>query len=376
MSLALDEHREYLRDAPRLDAFRRAIHATVRPGDTVLDLACGTGILGLFACEAGASRVYAIDGSEMIEIARAVARANGLSDRITHIASHSTRAELPERADVMVFDQMGHLGFNAGLLQFAADARRRMLKPGARIVPGPVTLDIALVASPVMRARADFWNTRPAGFDFSPATPTAHNSGYPVEIGHIDLLSESAPAMTFVPSTWNGEPFAASFELVAAADGAADGLCGWFRAEMAPGIWMTNAPRDPQRINRRPGFLPFERPLPLKRGDRVRITMRLLPEDTILSWDVERSGGGDRMRHTTWKGLLPTRESLDRTRADATPVLSATGLARRSVLELCDGRRSVREIEAAVAQRHPDLFVDQQAVAVFVAEVLAVYARA
>ena len=376
MSLVLDEHREYLSDAPRLDAFRRAIHATVRPGDIVLDLACGTGILGLMACEAGAAHVYAIDSSEMIEIARAVARHNGLADRITHVGAYSTSATIPVRADVLVFDQMGHLGFNAGLLEFAADARARLLKPGARIVPGPVTLEIALASSPVMRARAGFWDTRPAGFDFSMASVTARNSGYPVEPQNVRTISGQAAAMTFRPAEWRGEPLVASFQLAADAAGTADGLCGWFRAELAPGVWMTNAPAAADRINRRPAFLPFDRPLPVNAGDRFDVTMRVLPADSILTWEIARADGTDRMAHSTWKGLLPMREVLSRTREDAVPTLSEAGVARKSVLELCDGRRTVREIEAAVRARHPQLLTDDQAAAVFVAEVLAVYGRA
>ena len=46
MSLVLDEHRAYLADTSRLDAFDAALRALVRPGDVVLDLASGTGILG------------------------------------------------------------------------------------------------------------------------------------------------------------------------------------------------------------------------------------------------------------------------------------------------------------------------------------------
>ena len=80
MSLVLDEHRQYLSDAVRIDAFRRAIAEVVAPGSVVLDLASGTGILGLLACEAGARRVYAIEATGMTEIARAVASANGLHD--------------------------------------------------------------------------------------------------------------------------------------------------------------------------------------------------------------------------------------------------------------------------------------------------------
>ena len=57
MSLILDEHRHYLSDTVKISAFRRAVAEVVRPGAVVCDLASGTSILGLFACEAGAARV-------------------------------------------------------------------------------------------------------------------------------------------------------------------------------------------------------------------------------------------------------------------------------------------------------------------------------
>ena len=374
MSRALDEHREYLTDAPRIAAFRRAIHATVRPGDVVLDLACGTGILGLMACEAGAARVYAIDDGEIIEVARAIARANGCADRIVHIHEHSTHVTLPERADVLVFDQIGRLGFDAGVLQFAADARARLLKPGARMVPIDVRLDAALVSAPVMRARVDFWGTAPAGIDCTPVLPTALNTGYPMDAPLASCVSDTCEVMSFNPSTWAGEVLSSTMELRADEDARVDGLAGWFRAELSEGVWMTNAPFAADRINRRPAFLPFERPLDVRAGERLTATLRVLPADSILSWDITRETG-ERFSHSTWKGMLPTREALARTRADAVPRLSDRGVARKTVLDLCDGARTVRDIEAALAARHPDLFPDAQSAAVFTAEVLSVYAR-
>ena len=61
-STVLDYHLSMLRDTARMDAFRRAIDASVRPGDVVVDLGCGSGVLSFMACEAGARTVYAIEG--------------------------------------------------------------------------------------------------------------------------------------------------------------------------------------------------------------------------------------------------------------------------------------------------------------------------
>lgn len=375
MSLLLDEHRQYLADRPRVEALRRAIHATIQPGDVVLDLGCGTGLLGLIACEAGAKHVYAVDSGGMIEIARAIARDSAFAGRITHVAGHSMAIDLPERADALVFDQIGRLGFEAGLLEFALDARQRLLKPGARIMPGPVTVHVAMGISPEIRSRIDFWSTTPAGIDTSAAMTTARNTGYPIEPEYVTLASDHAPVMRLDAATWNEEPLAGEALLTATSSGNIDGLAGWFSAELSPGVVMTNAPDDPRRINRRVAFLPFDEPMAIAAGDVLRVKLRLLPGDSILAWEAARLDGSDRRSQSIWKGMLPVLETRRRTRDAAIPVLSARGAARRTVLDLCDGTRTVRDIELALAARHPDLFTSDREAAVFAAEVLAVYAE-
>lgn len=374
MSLLLDEHRHYLADRPRVAALTRAIHATVRPGDVVLDLGCGTGVLGLIACQAGASRVYAVDHGGMIEVARAIARHAGLTDRITHIAGHSTSIDLPERADVLIFDQIGRLGFEAGLLEFALDARRRLLKPDARVVPGPVRLRMALATSDDIRARIEFWSQTPAGIDTSAARVTAGNTGYPVEPESATLLSAHAEIVALEPASWQGEALSGTATLVATRDARVDGLAGWFDAELSPGVHMSNAPDLDTRIDRRFALLPFDPPLDLVAGESVDVRVRLLPSVMILTWEAQ-TASGERRAHSTWQGMLPVTEELARTRDAAVPALTARGEARRTVLELCDGHRTVREIEQQVFARHRDLFAAEEDAAVFAAEVLSVYAR-
>jgi protein arginine N-methyltransferase 1 len=72
-------------DHGRMDAFVRALGRAVKPGAVVVDIGTGTGIFALLACRFGARRVYAIEPSDAIQVAREIAAANGCADRIEFI---------------------------------------------------------------------------------------------------------------------------------------------------------------------------------------------------------------------------------------------------------------------------------------------------
>lgn len=380
MSLIVDEHREYLADEPRIRAFGRAIDAVTRPGDVVLDLGAGTGILGLMACRAGAARVYAIEHGPVIALAREIARANGVADRVTFIKELSTRVSLPERVDLVVCDQIGRFGFEAGLLEYLGDARERMLKPGGRMLPSRVELIVAPVISPGEWARVRFWDDRRAGFDFSPAARRARHTGYPASFESQSLLGPPAVLGAFDLAR-SADAIRGSAAIPIQRADALHGIGGWFTATLAPGVSMTNSPIDPDRIARRQAFFPIERPVDVEIGDLVRIVFDIRPIEMVVNWRVavDRQGPAGTQtiatfRQSTFEGMLLPKEDVERTRPEARPRLSPAGEARRSILELCEGRRTIAEIEAEVLRRHSNLLRSREQAAVFVAEVLTSYA--
>src|SRR5712664_517077 len=101
------DYGQMLVDNPRREAYSKAILASVRPGDTVLEIGCGPGLFSLLACRAGARKVYAIDSEEIIHNARKLAADNGLANRMEFLHGDSRYVTLPEQMNVIISDIRG-----------------------------------------------------------------------------------------------------------------------------------------------------------------------------------------------------------------------------------------------------------------------------
>lgn len=378
MSLIVDEHRQYLSDVPRLSAFKRAVRELLRPGDVVADVGSGTGILGLFALEAGASRVHSIESTGMIELGRSIAAANGFAGRFHAIQGHSTEVDLPELVDLLVSDFVGRFGFDAGIFEIYPDAARRWLRPGGRLLPSRLSMFLAPVERGDMHAQVRFWETPCAGFDVTPGFTWAVNTGYPVALGPGDLLGAPAEAVNLPVDRPAPASVRAELELRVSREGTLHGLGGWASAALSPSVTLTNSPLAEDRIARRNVFLPLARPVAVQPGDIVRVRFGLRAAEIIVSWRVDLPSRPDAMRpesHSTLSGMLVSRDDLRRTSPDFVPVLTPRGEGRLTTLQLCDGRRSLREVEDLVYARHPALFASRAQASAFVAEVVSGYAR-
>ncbi|XVF38723.1 hypothetical protein REPUB_Repub20aG0126400 [Reevesia pubescens] len=105
-------------------------------GRVVVDVGAGSGILSLFAAQAGAKHVYAVEASEMAEYARKLIAGNPtLGQRITVIKGKVEEVELPEKADILISEPMGTLLVNERMLESYIIARERFLVPSGKMFP-------------------------------------------------------------------------------------------------------------------------------------------------------------------------------------------------------------------------------------------------
>lgn len=282
-----------LDDAARLDTWRAGIRAVVRPGDVVLDLGAGMGILSLFACEAGAGRVYAVESAPSAELARLVAASNGLAERIVCLHGRSQDVALPEPADVLVTDTTETLGLNGQLLSAVIDARRRLLRPGARLLPSEIELRVAPVEAPrAYGYLVDVWATDFRGFDLAAVRPFAANNKQPAALDAEALLAVPASLGSVDLATASEPSFAGRVRMTATRAGTMHGLAGWFAARLADGIALTNDPRE-ATVGYGQALLPLAEPLALKAGDELDVEVSTY-DGREWSWRVGRREQGTR----------------------------------------------------------------------------------
>ena len=366
----LEEHLGYLADPVRHARLRAAIAALVRPGDRVVDLGCGSGVLGLLCLQHGAGFVDAIDQTAMLEVARKTFRRTGHADRVRLHQDSTYRVELEASADVLVCDHVGFFGIDYGVLEMLADARKRFLKPGGHILPRRVQLLVAAAHSDACRQQAEGWASDKVAPEFHWLREHGINAKYSTDLAASELIS----GLVQIADLETGPEYPSLLrwqaELTVDRDGMLDGLMGCFRAELADGVWMSNSPLEEDAISRHQAFLPIAERLPVSAGDKLSVDIMQSPAKNLVAWQVEHLPSGRRFSHSTFAGQLLTQRELARHRPNRQPSLSRSGQARRIVLGYVDGTRTAVDIEQAVLRDHPNLFPSPAVTRRFVAATL------
>jgi len=205
-------HEEMLKDRVRTVAYRDSMlrNKHLFRGKTVLDVGCGTGILCMFASQAGASHVYGIDCSSIIDKAREIIKANGFEGKITLIRGKVEEVDLPvPNVDIIVSEWMGYFLIYESMLNTVLVARDKWLKPGGLMFPDKATLYIGAIEDGTYKdEKIHFWDNV-YGFNMScikemalleplvdTVPPTSVCSTY-APILTIDIMSVKVSDLTF-----------------------------------------------------------------------------------------------------------------------------------------------------------------------------------
>lgn len=264
----LDYYRMLIADEARTSAYRNALREVIRPGDVVIDLGAGTAILALFACELGAKHVFAIEKGDVADAAEFLVRARGLADRITIVHDDSRNVTLPEQADALVTETLGMLAFDEGILGSVIDARSRLLRPDARLIPQRIDLLIAPIEDADACANVAWWNEPRHGLDLSALQPFAANTIHPQTIAMESCIAEPAIAIS---SDLSSAFVTGRASFVAAHNATLHGFAGWFSATLSANARVTNAPGSGTHWSQ--GFLPLREPIMLRAGDAIVIEL-------------------------------------------------------------------------------------------------------
>jgi type II protein arginine methyltransferase len=267
-------HRSMLADAARNDAYARAIRETVAPGDVVLDIGAGSGLLAMMAAQAGAGKVVACEAHPALAAtAREVVRRNGYEGLVEIVAERSTELErsgaLADGADVIVSEIFSHTLIDEGAIRSLNHGMKMLARPGARIVPASASVQVALVEykGDVLPPLGDV-----EGFDlslFGRHLPTAIS--VPVKSRHLHLRSSARPLFDF-DFTRGEAPAERRTELVLTSQGGlVTGVVQWIALQLTGSVAFENAPGPDRRSHWPCVVYPFDAPLSTSAGDDVRI---------------------------------------------------------------------------------------------------------
>ena len=277
----VEVHRSMLADVARTEAYRRAIQEVVKPGDVVLDVGSGTGILSFFAAKAGASHVYAVENAAIVQVAEQIAVDNDLDDRVEFLRGMVEDLEVPEPVDVIVSEWMGYFALAELMFESVLDARERFLKPGGAMIPASVKLHVAPIEDDglYLAHGPGIWEVPLYDIDygamlayeleelesFSLRSDSENYLASPKQVADLDCVYGSADSFFFDTRVdWTIER-----------DGDLHGFLGHFDAFLAPGVVLSTAP-DAKPTHWRQAWFPI-RSRRVTRGDVLRVDLQARP---------------------------------------------------------------------------------------------------
>lgn len=294
---SLNVQKNMLQDKVRNRAFKEAIFRNVKNGDVVIDLGTGTGILAIWAAQAGARKVYAIEETDVADVAEAVIKDNGFQDIITVLKANSSEVKLPEPADVLIAEVVGHFLFEEGIVEAISGARDSLLKPFGKIIPSSASVFVAPAGLEASFEELSFWGTW-LDPSLSVVRALAANSAYVETISPDALMARPAKIFDVDFSRVVPGQLTAEVEFSIGRRGVFDAVLGWFHLALDENSIIETAPWA-VTTHWQQCLFPLENPVSVEETNELEFGMSLDPfgHGSKWRWWVGRKGSKEREVH-------------------------------------------------------------------------------
>jgi hypothetical protein len=291
------QHIILLEDRYRVAQFARAI-SRFPPGNTIVDVGAGTGVLALIGVKRGFKRAVLIEPSKKIALyARHLAAINGLSECITIIPSTLETVEpgaIPDKIDMIVTETLSSVLFGLGSWDKLSALADRLSTPdaiipltgkllaclgtrnyatrtpdnGGQAILKEIGLNVDLFEC-TFRSGGNVYDKAGIRCELEAGTLT------PTCIANFDFMRRPAIAL-------NGAP------LKAPGEGEYSGVILYWIVQLTKregGIEISSI--DPNVTSWYPFYVQFIKPIYLRDGDELFIKLQLLPIDAPYKYAIQ-----------------------------------------------------------------------------------------
>lgn len=273
-------HFPMLNDEARNSSYERALRSAVRPGDLVLDIGAGSGLLAMIAADCGAGQVLSCETvPALARTARRIVGTNGLDRTVAVVAKSSTEllvgTDLPRRADVVVTETVDFGLLGEGILPALRHARQHLARPGAVLVPARARIVAVPVESSPLHGLNHVSTAR--GYDVRAFNDFAEPGYLEARLHQHEHRHLAAPQIV-AAFDFTRDPLTAGHHEVpftAETAGTCHGIAFWFELDLDDTTTLTNSPERPDS-HWPQAFFGFAEPRTTRRGEHLAVD---------ISWD-------------------------------------------------------------------------------------------
>ena len=280
-------HYDMLKDKSRTLSYRNSI--INNPGlfkdKIVMDIGCGTGILSMFAAQAGAKKVLAIEMASILNMAKRIVKENGFENTIEFCKGRIEEVKIPvEKVDIIVSEWMGYLLLFEGMFDSVIYARDKYLAKGGMLFPNVEEIYVAGFENyDFAKGMEEYKDCE--GINFEEFIDVMYTLPAVEIVEPNQIVTNNSLVIKFDLEKVSVEDldFSKQFRLKAKKQGVIHGLVLWFDSLFTHGKEVVNLSTSPysKATHWKQGLFYLKEPVTVNTGDSldVILTMKKHPEN-------------------------------------------------------------------------------------------------